>query len=50
MILVDDNVRDYVVLGRDIPGGWVWQWFGPKSTPLPEEPVAQDGRSGKTAS
>jgi Trk K+ transport system NAD-binding subunit len=25
MVLLDDNVRDYVVLGRDIPGGWVWQ-------------------------
>ena len=50
MILADDNVRDYVVLGRDIPGGWVWQWFGPKSTPLPEKRAAPDGGSGKTAS
>jgi Trk K+ transport system NAD-binding subunit len=25
--LADDNVRDYVALGRDIPGGWIWQWL-----------------------
>lgn len=23
--MVNENVRDYVLLGRDIPGGWVWQ-------------------------
>lgn len=28
------NVRDYVLTGRDIPGGWIWEWFkrGPKQT------------------
>jgi Trk K+ transport system NAD-binding subunit len=47
LILADDNVRDYVVLGRDIPGGWVWQWFGAKSLPLPERRPAEPG--GKAA-
>lgn len=25
--LRNENVRDYVVSGIDLPGGWVWQWL-----------------------
>jgi hypothetical protein len=25
--LVNSNVLDYVTLGRDIPGGWLWEQF-----------------------
>jgi hypothetical protein len=26
-VLQNVNVRDYVLRGRDIPGGLVWQWW-----------------------
>jgi Trk K+ transport system NAD-binding subunit len=32
--LQNENVRDYVLLGRDIPGGLVWQRFGKRATPV----------------
>ncbi|MCG3202912.1 MAG: hypothetical protein NFCOHLIN_02798 [Gammaproteobacteria bacterium] len=28
MTLQDANVLSYVQTGRDVPGGWVWQWLG----------------------
>jgi Trk K+ transport system NAD-binding subunit len=33
--LVNSNVLDYVTLGRDIPGGWVWEHFA-RSRPKTE--------------
>ena len=29
----DANVLRYVLTGEDVPGGWIWQWFGHRRGP-----------------